>query len=82
MDINNNNKKLNYDTNVNFAELERINKVENEDHNDTTNIEPVKERLQWDSYTEYILSIIGFVIDLGNVWRFPTVCYANGGGNY
>ena len=27
------------------------------------------ERLQWDSISEYVLSIIGFVIDLGNVWR-------------
>ena len=28
------------------------------------------ERLQWDSISEYVLSIIGFVIDLGNVWRW------------
>ena len=28
-----------------------------------------EERVRWDSYTEYFLSIIGFVIDLGNVWR-------------
>ena len=34
-----------------------------------------EERIQWDSFTEYFLSIIGFVIDLGNVWRFPTVWY-------
>ena len=27
------------------------------------------DRLKWDSYSEYLLSIIGFVIDLGNVWR-------------
>jgi hypothetical protein len=39
-------------------------------------------RIQWDSFSEYFLSIIGFVIDLGNVWRFPTVCYQNGGGAF
>ncbi len=39
-------------------------------------------RLRWDSFIEYFLSIIGFVIDLGNVWRFPTVCYMNGGGAF
>ena len=27
------------------------------------------ERMKWDSFPEYVLSIIGFVIDLGNVWR-------------
>ena len=39
-------------------------------------------RVEWDSFMEYFLSIIGFVIDLGNVWRFPTVCYQNGGGAF
>ena len=34
-----------------------------------------EERVRWDSFTEYFLSIIGFVIDLGNVWRFPTVSF-------
>lgn len=43
---------------------------------------PPVERMQWDSFMEYFLSIIGFVIDLGNVWRFPTVCYQNGGGAF
>lgn len=28
-----------------------------------------EERLRWDNFIEYFLSIIGFVIDLGNVWR-------------
>ncbi|CAF0768919.1 unnamed protein product [Brachionus calyciflorus] len=44
--------------------------------------EKCEQRAQWDSFMEYFLSIIGFVIDLGNVWRFPTVCYQNGGGAF
>lgn len=28
-----------------------------------------EKREQWNSFMEYFLSIIGFVIDLGNVWR-------------
>ena len=33
------------------------------------NSEKEPERMKWDSFSEYVLSIIGFVIDLGNVWR-------------
>ncbi|CAF1517276.1 unnamed protein product [Adineta ricciae] len=39
-------------------------------------------RDNWSSRVVYLLSIIGFVVDLGNVWRFPTTCYRNGGGAF
>jgi Sodium:neurotransmitter symporter family len=39
-------------------------------------------RPQWGSKYEFILSHIGCCIGLGNVWRFPYVCYKNGGGKY
>ena len=38
------------------------------------------EREQWANKVQYFLAVAGNIVGLGNVWRFPYLCYKNGGG--
>ena len=39
-----------------------------------------KTRAQWDNKIQFLLTLIGYAVGLGNVWRFSYLVNRNGGG--
>ncbi|VDM18904.1 unnamed protein product [Hydatigera taeniaeformis] len=40
------------------------------------------EPLDWDQPVQFILSLIGYSVGLGSIWRFPYIVMINGGGAF
>merc|ERR1712212_762132 len=44
--------------------------------------EKEEKRDSWGNHCEFFVTSLGLAVGLGNIWRFPYVCYQNGGGTF
>ncbi|XP_065355483.1 sodium- and chloride-dependent GABA transporter ine isoform X2 [Calliphora vicina] len=70
-----------------YSRFQRVAKILPDDDDDdslmdmsdeTSNLKPRNQH--WGNKMQFVLACIGYSVGLGNVWRFPYMCYKSGGG--